>query len=271
MLKVLSALNGISAVPKIILMLLFLSCVSEAASSLNYKVMETLEHDPNIFVQGAVISQGVLYESGGKYGNSSIGSYSFPKLERKYWKKLNNQLFAEGIALVGDELLMLTWREQALVRFSLPLLKPSKVQKYQGEGWGLAYDGKQLWRSDGSDTLFVHEPVDFKQTGQVKVTEQGKSVRDINELEFIEGILLANIWQKNDILAICPANGQVLGRLKLGKLAYRHRRQGVLNGIAYWKEKKQLWVSGKMWNKAYLLDVDLSQVQQKCTGNESSH
>ena len=251
---------------------LFAATLQSAAGAspvLPFKVEEKLPHDSRIFTQGLESRGPWLFESGGNYNQSSLSVLRITDLKPQRQIALPADVFAEGITLVGDELLLLSWRGERLFRFSLPNLNPLPEQTYSGEGWGLAFDGSWLWRSDGSSRIFRHDPATFAERGDILVRDGGFAQKHLNELEFISAssgtgpLLLANVWQRDHILAICPLDGQVLARLELGEIARRHRAQGVLNGIA--QVSNGLLVTGKNWDALYRLQVDFTPIAGHCT------
>ncbi len=240
-----------------------------ASTVLPFNVEERLPHDSRIFTQGLESRGPWLFESSGDRRQSSLSMLRIRDLKPQRQIDLPAGVFAEGITLVGDELLLLSWRGERLLRFSLPNLEPLPERTYSGEGWGLAFDGSWLWRSDGSNRIFRHDPATFAERGNILVRDGGSAQRHLNELEFIPAsggagpLLLANVWQRDHILAICPLDGQVLARLELGELANRHRDQGVLNGIA--QVPGGLLVTGKNWDALYRLQVDFTPIAGHCT------
>ena len=208
-----------------------------------------------------------FYESSGLYNQSLLVTYpiaepasTWAKISAPFTKKqtIPERYFAEGLALLNDRLYLLTWQEQTLLIYDKVTLNYQTSMSYKGEGWGLTEDGKQLIRSDGSDTLYFHKPEDFTVTHTVKVTEDGKPVAQLNELEFVEGFIWANIWYQDRIIKIDPASGNVVGEMDLSALKQElqlSNSEQVLNGIA-WDEKQQaFWITGKHWPKMFLIRI----------------
>lgn len=249
----------------IMALLACLNLSSVQAADLDYEVVKSLPHDASIFTQGAVISGDVLYESGGRYNQSALYKYELDGMTLTKRFDIANRFFAEGMTLIEDKLYLLTWKSQRVFVLDSESLKPKSMHKYQGEGWGITVDDQsQLIKSNGSHVLKYHQSSDFSVTKELEVTFDGNPIAMLNELEFVEGLILANVWQSEDIALICPKNGEVVNWLNLNSIAKKHRNQGVLNGIAWWQNQKQLWVSGKNWNQSYLLSVDFTSSQKKC-------
>jgi glutamine cyclotransferase len=187
-----------------------------------------------------------FYESSGLYGKSLLVSYPVAELQGSTWAKISApftrktalppQYFAEGLTLLNNKLYLLTWKEQTLLVYDKTNFTLQQQFSYQGEGWGLTTDGKQLIRSDGSDRLFFHRAEDFSIARELHVTDDGKPVNQLNELEYAQGFIWANVWYQDRILKIDPANGKVLGELNLQalkqSLALTNSEQ-VLNGILW--------------------------------------
>ncbi|MCC6178531.1 MAG: glutaminyl-peptide cyclotransferase [Chloroflexi bacterium] len=215
-----------------------------------YEVVGSYPHDPTAFLQGLVWHDGGFYESTGLYGESTLRRVAFPSGEVVQQVPLANDVFGEGLALVGDRLVQLTWRsKQGFIydRDSLGLLGSFH---YDTEGWGLTYDGASLILSDGTDTLTFLDPESYLPVRTLAVTLDGRPLRDINELEWIDGEIWANVWHSDTIVRIDPTSGQVTRTLDMSGLLPADRRgsaEDVLNGIAYDPETGRIFVSGKDW------------------------
>lgn len=232
-----------------------------------YEIVSTRLHDPVLFTQGLLIDNGYFYESSGLYGRSLLVRYpvkpSFAERNRQQagWakaQKIDDKYFAEGLTLLNDKLYLLTWQEQALLIFNRETFALEQTLPYAGQGWGLTHHGKTLIRTDGSDRIYFHQQKDFKVINSVQVTEQGKPVDQLNELEFINGKIWANIWHQPRIVIVDPVSGNVEGSLDLSEIATRHTPPGserVLNGIAWDEQQQTLWVTGKMWPLLYQLKI----------------
>jgi len=212
-------------------------------------VIERIPHDPRAFTQGLAIVDGVLYESTGLNGQSSVRIVDPATGEVRLRRDLADRYFGEGLAPVGDALIQLTWRSQVAFVYDRATLEPRGEHAYAGQGWGLTYDGERLILSDGSDRLRFFDPLTFEETGSVAVRDAGRPVDRLNELEYIDGEVLANVWQTDLIVRIDPATGRVIGRLDLAGLrpAEADARDDVLNGIAWDRDGRRLLVTGKRW------------------------
>jgi glutaminyl-peptide cyclotransferase len=227
----------------------------QAASKLPIYGFETIKvypHDPKAFTQGLLYSDGVLYESTGSNSGINGSVSSVRRVELETGKVLDIQtipgVFAEGLALVGNNLIQVTWFDKKGFVYDKITLKKTKEFAYKGEGWGLTYDGQRLIMSDGSEFLRFFNPLTLKETGKIAVkTPDGKPVRGINELEYIGGEVFANVWQTDYIIRINPRTGMVVGVIDLAGIIPRLPGMDVLNGIAYDKESKRIWVTGKYW------------------------
>ena len=197
---------------KVLQILLFLSLFSygEDHSALRAfpTIIRTIPHDPQAFTQGLLYHNGLLYESTGLYGQSSLR-----RIDPANGAVLKNvpvaDVFAEGLALVGDTLIQLTWKEKAALEYSLSDFKMTGAYSYEGEGWGLTFDGRSLIMSNGSDTLFVRSK-SFALQKKIPVTVNGRPLKNLNELEYAGGRIYANVWYDNSIVEIMPLTGKVV-------------------------------------------------------------
>ncbi len=223
-----------------------------------YRVVNTYSHDPGAFTQGLVFTDGVLYESTGLYGRSSVRRVDLEFGEVLQQRDLAGEYFGEGLAVVGDRLIQLTWRNYVGFVYDRTTFEPLSEFQYATEGWGLAYDGTRLIMSDGSSTLYFLNPDTLAETGQIGVRENGLAVERLNELEYVEGEIYANIWQQDRIARIDPDTGQILGWIDLSGILPAEDRTGaedVLNGIAYDEESGRLFVTGKLWPKLFEIEL----------------
>lgn len=230
------------------------STSSTAAKQVLYDVVNSYPHDPKAFLQGLVWHNGGFYESTGQYGRSTLRQVEFPSGKVVKSISLDDSIFAEGLALVGDRLIQLTWQTQRGFVYDRETFKLIREFTYKTEGWGLAYDGKNLILSDGSDSLTYLNPENFEPVRKLAVKWNGRPVTDINELEFIEGEIWANIWHRDQIIRIDPATGNVNSYLDMkGLLPPEERRdpEAVLNGIAYDPAEKRIFISGKLWPRIF--------------------
>ena len=228
------------------------------ARQLTYEVVNSYPHDPDAFLQGLVWYDNGFYESTGLYGRSTLRRVEFPSGKVVKSIALAPELFGEGLALVGDHLIQLTWQAHRGFVYDRESFKLLREFTYDTEGWGLAYDGKNLILSDGSSTLSYLDPQTYQSVRKLQVTMNGRPITELNELEFIEGEIWANVWETDLILRIDPATGQVTSFLNLkGILAPSDRKgtEDVLNGIAYDSERKRVFVTGKLWPRLFEIKV----------------
>ena len=223
-----------------------------------YRVVKQYPHDPAAYCQGLVFDGGVLHESTGQRGTSSVRTVELEtgKVLRK--TDLSEQYFGEGLALVGERLIQLTWEEGVARIYERATLRAVDQFQYKGEGWGLAFDGQHLIMSDGSEVLVFRDPQTFKEVRRVTVRMKGKPLEEINELEMVEDELWANVWKKDWIARIDPRTGEVLGIVDLTGIFDRStidNEDAVLNGIAYDPKEKRLFVTGKLWPKLFEIEV----------------
>jgi len=226
-----------------------------------FKVEKTFPHDTSCYTEGLIYQDGVIYESGGGTPADGNGQSSLRKVDLttgKILKKVMNDtsIFAEGISIVGDKLIQLTWKSKIGYEYnkdSFALLKtfPNNVGV---EGWGLCFDGKRLYMDDSTNRIWFLDKDNYRQTGSIDVYDDKGAVTKINELEYIEGKIYANIWTTNNIIIIDPKTGAVTGKIDLTNLyPEKTRRVGadVLNGIAYDAATKRIFITGKKWPKMY--------------------
>jgi glutamine cyclotransferase len=214
----------------------------------SFSVVNVYPHDANAFTEGLVFDNGFLYESTGLYGNSSLRRVDLDTGKVLQVRTLQAQYFGEGIAIVGDEIVQLTWQSHVGFVYDKATFSLLQEFEYPTEGWGLTYDGKRLMMSDGTSNLYFLDPVTFKRIGQVVVHDNGP-VTELNELEYIKGAVYANIWEQNKIVVINPQTGQVTAWIDLTGIQDSKNQDpnNVLNGIAYDTNGDRLFVTGKMW------------------------
>jgi len=225
-----------------------------------YRVVNAFPHDPGAFTQGLLFHDGFLYESTGRVGESSVRRVDL--VTGDVLAKVDiPRVFAEGLVLVGDELVQLTWKDRIGYRWSLDELEQLGTFTVHGEGWGLANAGDRLLLSNGSARLIEIDPETLQPTAAMDVTDQGRLVRNLNELEFIEGALYANVWQSDRIAKIDPATGDVLAWIDLTGIIDVEpdprfgQPANVLNGIAWDARARRLFVTGKLWPKLFEIEV----------------
>ena len=217
---------------------------------LDWSIVRAFPHDSSSFTEGLLWHDGALYESTGMEGQSKLRRVDLQSGEPIKNVNLPAQYFGEGLALVDNRLYQLTWQTKIGFVYDAKTFKPLAKFNYQDEGWGLTFDGKSLVQSDGSDVLTWRDPKNFAAEKRLAVTRDGAPLRDLNELEWIDGYVWANVWQTDDIVVIDPTNGKVVGEINLTGLlgaADRTGAEDVLNGIAYDAASKRVFVTGKNW------------------------
>lgn len=216
-----------------------------------YEIVRSFPHDPEAFTQGLLFHDGSLYESTGQYGASSLRRVD-PRTGRVLERvALDSAHFGEGLARVDAELIQLTWKESVALVYDLETLEPTDTLSYEGQGWGLCFDGASLYMSDGSDTLQRRDPETFELVERIPVTRDGYPQQQLNELECVGEHVWANVYQTNRIVRIEKATGRITGILDGASLriAAGPPREGdaVLNGIAYVPETDVFLLTGKLW------------------------
>ncbi len=229
-----------------------------------YRVIHTYPHDPGAFTQGLVFEDGVLYEGTGLYGASTLRRVALETGQVLQRYALPQQYFGEGIAVVGDRLIQLTWQNHEGFVYRKETFELLQSFSYPTEGWGLAYDGNRLIMSDGTATLHFLDAQTLVETGQVEVRDRGTPIVRLNELEYVDGEVWANVWQTDRIVRIDPQTGAVAGWIDLAGLLKPEDRTGaedVLNGIAYDAQARRLFVTGKWWSK--LFEIELVPIRSR--------
>jgi glutaminyl-peptide cyclotransferase len=218
-------------------------------------VVHVYPHDPGAFTEGLFYLDGFLYESTGLENHSAIRKVRLETGAVVQEIHLPAQLFGEGIVNWGTHLVSLTWKSEVGFVFDLASLKRQREFHYTGEGWALTQDGRQLIMSDGTSQLRFLNPKTLLETGRVEVTLAGKPVRNVNELEWVQGEIFANVWETNWIVRIDPHDGRVVGLINaaglLGPNDHVVGPDSVLNGIAYDAAGGRLFVTGKNWPKLF--------------------
>ncbi len=217
-----------------------------------YSIVNVYPHDECAFTQGLVFVNSVLYESTGLYGNSSLRSVELETGNILQLYALPNQYFGEGITIFNDKIIQLTWRSNKGFLYDIHSFDLLQEFSYPTEGWGITNDGNRLIMSDGTATLYFLDPATFEKVGEVEVHDDGP-VTELNELEYIQGEVYANIWKEEKIAIINPQTGQVNGWIDLGGIKDPETQDAnnVLNGIAYDAEEDRLFVTGKRWPQLF--------------------
>jgi glutamine cyclotransferase len=219
-----------------------------------YDVVHVYPHDPGAYTQGLFYLNGVMYESTGLNGQSSIRKVRLETGEVLQKHDIPEQYFGEGIINWKDRLLEITWKSEIGFVYDLNSFAPKGQFMYPGEGWGLTQDGKRIIMSDGTAELRFWDPETLRETGRITVTADGRPVDQLNELEWIKGEVFANVYQTYRIARIDPVTGKLTGWIDLTGIlppADRFRQVDVLNGIAYDARTDRLFVTGKLWPKLF--------------------
>ncbi|MEN6486042.1 MAG: glutaminyl-peptide cyclotransferase [Syntrophobacteraceae bacterium] len=225
-----------------------------AAEGAGYRIVNSFPHDPDAFTQGLAFFDGCLYESTGLNGRSSVR-----RVEPETGKVLQRfdlpyRYFGEGLTVWKDRIVQLTWKSRVGIVYDLKTFAKRGEFTYETEGWGIAQDESSLIMSDGTDVLRFLDPETFRETRRVAVRFSGKPVFQLNELEYVGGEILANVWGSDSIARISPRTGEVLGWVDLGGLRLALgpvRNVDVLNGIAYDARRDRLFVTGKLWPRVF--------------------
>lgn len=221
-----------------------------------YKIVNTYPHDTGAFTEGLIYSDGYLYESTGLNGQSSIRRVDLTTGDVMQEHSLPSQYFGEGMTIIDNRVIQLTWRSNIGFIYDKNTLAVLSNFTYPTEGWGLTFNGTQLIMSDGTSNLYFLNATTFQRTGQVYVHDGDSPIVNINELEYVNGDVYANIWHLNKIAIINPENGQVKGWIDLtGLPALLQKGNNVLNGIAYDQQNDRLFVTGKQWSNLYQITL----------------
>lgn len=224
----------------------------------SYRVVHAYPHDAQAFTQGLVYVDGALYESTGINGKSSLRKEDLATGRILQFHDVPSKYFAEGLTDWGDTLVQLTWETHIGFVYDRASFRLLRTFQFEGQGWGLTHDGKNLILSDGTATLRFLDPENFRQVRRITVKDQGNPVTQLNELEFIHGQIYANIWHADRIARISPVTGKVLGWIDLRGLLPQSERssaEAVLNGIAYDSVHDRLLVTGKLWPKIFEIEI----------------
>jgi glutamine cyclotransferase len=226
-----------------------------AAPQCTYRVINTYPHDPNAFTQGLVYADGRLYESTGLYGSSSLREVVLETGSVIRLLELSGEHFGEGLTLWQDRLIQLTWQNQVAWAYSEATFEVVDTYSYTTEGWGLTHDGERLIMSDGSSVLSFRDPLTFELLGRLRVYGDDGPVIRLNELEYIDGQLYANIWLTDLVARIDPATGEVTAWIDLTGLLPPGTPANVLNGIAYDADSDRIFVTGKLWPSLFEIEI----------------
>lgn len=220
------------------------------------QLVQSFPHDPTSFSQGLIVHKGQLVEGTGHYGESRLRTVNLETGRPIVDRALSRNEFGEGICVWGDTILQLTWKAGYIIQWDVETMQRtgyvrlSQIDRRLKEGWGITHDGTHLIISDGSADLRFVDPKTFKMVRRLRIRDGIRSVTNLNELEFVNGQVFANVWYKDLIARIDPRTGRVKSWLDLRPLrpaAVRGQREAVLNGIAWDKDSKRLFVTGKNW------------------------
>lgn len=241
------------------LLLLAASGCDPSVPTLEYRVIRTLAHDSLAYTQGLVYQDGVLFESTGRHGTSSVRRVD-PESGRVLLSHgLPEEYFGEGLAKIGEELIQLTWQSGRAFVYDAGSLEMLRSFEYEGEGWGLCFDGESLFMSDGGSSLQRRDPLSFEVIDEIPVTKDGFSVSQLNELECVGEEIFANIFQTNRIVRIDKRTGEVSGEMDAFGLSAATPRtpdpDAVFNGIAYDPASGHFFVTGKLWPRLFEIEI----------------
>jgi glutamine cyclotransferase len=227
-------------------------------ANLDYRVVATYPHDPEAYTQGLFWHNGALIESTGQRGYSTLRRVALETGRVTQNVALDDRFFGEGAAIVGDKIYQLTWEEGTCFVYDAATLARTGQFTYRGEGWGLTSDGTNLYMSDGTPNITVRDPATFGQQRTIVVRNAGRTVQWINELEWIDGHIWANVYMTGQIVVIDPADGRVEAVIDLSGLVSRLDvtwATDVMNGIAWDAASGRIWVTGKNWNKLFEIEI----------------
>jgi glutamine cyclotransferase len=241
------------------LLLSVLSC-EHSVPSQEFRIIRTFPHDSQAYTQGLLFRDGVLYESTGRYGSSSVRRVDLQSGEVLSIHELSDEYFGEGLAMVGRTLIQLTWKSELAFVYDADSLALEGTHTYAGEGWGLCFDGEALYMSNGSDRLIRRNPETFEVLDEIQVTKEGLSVPRLNELECVGDHIFANVYQSDRILRIDKRTGRVVSEIDAYRLSVASERaadpEAVLNGIAYDPATGHLFVTGKLWSDLFEIELE---------------
>ncbi len=241
--------------------LLVLTLAAGTASSVpryGYTIEDVLPHNISSYTQGFFYHDGSFYESTGQYGRSMIAKVDVSTGRVLQSHALERRYFGEGACILNGLIYQLTWTERTCFIYDASTFTLLGTRRYNREGWGLTTDGKDLIMSDGTSTLFYLDPDTLTDKKSVHVTQDGKAVSNLNELEYIEGEIWANIYLSDQVVRIDPVTGKVTGVIDLKGIlpvSLRKPTTDVLNGIAYDPKTKSIWITGKYWPRVYKISL----------------
>lgn len=230
----------------------------------SFKIINTYPHDKSAYTQGLEYYNGFLYEGTGQKGQSSIRKVNLVTGEILLQKDIDTQYFGEGITIFNNKIYQLTWKSGVGFVYNLDTFEKEGEFKYtkSREGWGLTNDGEKIIKSDGTENIWFLNPETLVEESYIEAYTNSRKVEKLNELEYVNGMIYANVWQQNSILIVNPKNGKIEGVANLNSLKEHIQKEqtlqdsdDVLNGIAYDKENNRLFVTGKHWGKLYEIEL----------------
>ncbi len=230
-----------------------------AVPILSVSIVARYPHDATAFTEGLLWYDGALYESTGKEGQSDVRRVTLRDGRIVARRRIDPAQFGEGLGLWKNELISLTWHDGIAHRWDARTLKPTGTNRYAGEGWGLTSDKDGLIQSDGSASLILRDPRTLAERRRIGVTIDGRPLTQLNELEYVDGAILANVWQTGYLVRIAPGTGRVTAIIDLRPLVAEigaSDRDAVLNGIAWDAAKKRLFVTGKLWPTLFEIRIN---------------
>ena len=231
---------------------------SDAIPVYTYKVVNVYPHDPNAFTQGLVFEDAILYEGTGLRGRSTLREVELETGDILRIHELPDQFFGEGIVVYGNKIVQLTWQSNVGFVYDKDSFKLLEEFSFPTEGWGITCDDKRLIMSDGTSTLYFLDPETFEEIGRIEVYDSDGPVSRLNELEYIQGKIYANVWQEDRIAVIASDNGNVVAWIDMEGLLSTEDCDGhedVLNGIAYDTRNNRLFVTGKLWPRLFEIEL----------------
>jgi len=223
-----------------------------------YNIVNTYPHDRNAFTEGLVFEDGFLYEGTGRKGYSTLRRVELETGDILQISELSDQFFGEGITIYGDEVVQITWQSNIGFVYDKNSFELLQEFNYSTDGWGITHDGERLIMSDGTSTLHFLDPQTFEEIGQLEVSGNDGPVTRLNELEYVQGEIYANVWQTDLVARIAPETGLVVGWVDLAGLLPTEDLSepvDVLNGIAYDANTDRLFVTGKWWPKLFEIEL----------------
>jgi len=231
--------------------------VDTAIQQYTYNIVNTYPHDKNAFTQGLAYDNGNLYEGTGLNSYSTLRRVELETGTVLQIHTLEDQYFGEGIAILNNKIIQLTWQSHKAFIYDKETFNPLDEFTYPTEGWGITHDNKSLIMSDGTATLHFLDPDTYQETNTIEVHDNNGLVTQLNELEYINGTIYANIWTQEKIAIINPQNGQIKAWINLTGITQTENldANGVLNGIAYDPNQNRLFITGKLWSQLYQITL----------------